>query len=183
MAVLGTNDESKIGTTVHPFTASGMGEGPFRCVGFKSYPGGPFVVENGVANFENCRHCGTVIRDVYIIANAKGERFSVGSTCIGKVEPKDSQMVRYVSAKKRELAQHKAEVKRAAVWAELKAFMTDADVIAKAKSLPHPKDFKDFKTGEPLTYWDYMSWLFGQCGNAGRVKWMKVFKQELGINA
>lgn len=68
---------------MHPFTKSGLGSAPFRCVGvrknaYQACHGAP-VQPGG-----SCNHCGTGIMYEYIIRNAEGGQFVVGSDCVMK---------------------------------------------------------------------------------------------------
>jgi len=170
---IGTDDVSKIGKNVHPFTVAGLGEGPFTCVGFMAYGGGGYVVENGIANFETCKCCGAAIKNVFYVENETGRTFPVGSTCVLKT-PKTGQMYQYASNKMLEEQRKKTEIKRKAKIDEVDDFMTNPNVIAKGDSLPHPKI-------SSLTYYDYMCYILKQCGHSGRTKYLKIFKNELQL--
>jgi len=72
---------------IHPFESTGCGVAPFRVVGFehlgfRAAPGAPEQA-GGV-----CDHCGTAIKNAYVIAEAGGNRFRVGSSCVAKTADK-----------------------------------------------------------------------------------------------
>lgn len=69
---------------IHPFEAAGMGQAPFRFVGYErkahvDYPGA--TPRPG----SSCDYCGTAIMDVFMVRSADGREFKVGCDCIRKV--------------------------------------------------------------------------------------------------
>ena len=86
-------------TTTHAFTESGLGQAPFRFVGFDEEPDG-------------CRHCGTGIRNRFHIVSADGVHSVVGSTCIEKTG--DQGLIDIAKAEKNRRAREKAHIKRQA---------------------------------------------------------------------
>lgn len=74
--------------TTHPFETSGCGVAPFRAVGFRKMtfqaaPGEP-IKAGGM-----CDHCGTAIMNAYVIREAGGNTFVVGSSCVDKTGDAD----------------------------------------------------------------------------------------------
>lgn len=68
--------------TLHPFERAGLGKAPFRCVD---------VVQNWYSACQghrqpggSCDYCGTGIAYEFIISDATGNRFKVGSDCVAK---------------------------------------------------------------------------------------------------
>lgn len=86
--------------TLHPFERSGLGVGPFRCVGAVSIPS-PSLAEHNTDAYNNamrslprdvgcgtCAHCGMAIMHNFIIESKDGKRFVVGSDCVHKTGAK-----------------------------------------------------------------------------------------------
>jgi hypothetical protein len=69
-------------SAVHPFTRAGFGPAPFRCIGVREnrfeMPGGRWKPGG------NCHYCSTGILYEYVIRNAAGREFIVGSDCVKK---------------------------------------------------------------------------------------------------
>ena len=73
-----------------------FGEAPFRFIGVWSAPSRSLLEQNPAAyNLQmqakpkfchfGCDHCGTAIEHHYVIRDAKGDKYCVGSSCIAKV--------------------------------------------------------------------------------------------------
>ncbi len=77
--------------------------------------------------------------------------------------------------KEKDKAAAKAEVMKA----EIESIMADDSFKAKMQSLPHPRGFKSFNTGEPLTAWDNVEWMFSNSGAAGRARLLKSLKAAM----
>lgn len=80
----------------HVFTASGLGESPFRCIGIASIPSPSLAEANPIA-YRNalrdlppahkcgtCAFCGMAIMHNFLIVSSDGKRFSVGCECVRK---------------------------------------------------------------------------------------------------
>ena len=113
-----------------------MGLAPYRLVGFWSAPS---INDNGYQNaMDNrpnecncmCNHCGTGIVHHYIIKDAKGDKFSVGSSCINKLN--DTLLIAQVKADK--LARDKV-IRREKVQAKRKKAQEDADYQREAERM------------------------------------------------
>lgn len=93
---------------MHPFDH--LGKSPFRCVGMRknvfSIPGCPEATKPG----GSCQHCGTGIMYEFVIEDAEGKRFVVGSDCVEKTGAEVSEFRRIRLAAERE----KRAVKRSA---------------------------------------------------------------------
>lgn len=102
---------------------------PFRVVGLWSAPS-PSLAEHNPESYNlaqasaprcchgTCDVCGMGIIHHFIVTDATGRAFSVGSDCVAKTD--DTKLVRQVDAIKRdarrEVAQAKAKAKRQAAW-------------------------------------------------------------------
>lgn len=73
-----------------------FGEAPFRFIGVWSAPSRSLLEQNPSAyNLQmqakpkfchfGCDHCGTAIEHHYVLRDAKGDKYCVGSSCISKV--------------------------------------------------------------------------------------------------
>jgi len=102
-----------------------FGEAPFRFIGVWSAPSRSLLEQNPSAyNLQmqakpkfchfGCDHCGTAIEHHYVLRDAKGEKYCVGSSCISKV----GNVVNLSDAeaaerqRQRELRRARAEAKR-----------------------------------------------------------------------
>lgn len=112
---------------IHPFTDTGLGRAPFRFIGVWSYPSQSLLEANPSAyNSEmaqkpdcvhgTCDHCGMPLTHFFMIQNADGKRYSVGSSCIHKAG--DGKLVTAAKAaerqRQRKVRQAKAAEKRKA---------------------------------------------------------------------
>lgn len=129
---------------VHCFEKAGLGEAPFRVVGFhvskyQACPGAP--VQAGTC----CDYCGTGIMNVYEIQGAGGRAFKVGCDCVAKTG--DAGLIGAVKRMQREarkvmregIARERFErIKRSreeAARARRKAVAVEALAFAKAHNL------------------------------------------------
>jgi hypothetical protein len=102
-----------------------FGEAPFRFIGVWSAPARSLLEQNPAAyNLQmqakpkfchfGCDHCGTAIEHHYVLRDAKGDKYCVGSSCISKV----GNVVNLSDAeaaerqRQRELRRARAEAKR-----------------------------------------------------------------------
>jgi hypothetical protein len=111
---------------IHPFTLSGHGKAPFRCIGmrenwfempgFGRKPGG------------SCDHCGTGILYEFEIVSSDGHKFVVGSTCVEKTDREYGEKTAGFREVRLQFAREKREKKasvrkaeREAAWAARQA--------------------------------------------------------------
>jgi hypothetical protein len=102
-----------------------FGEAPFRFIGVWSAPSRSLLEQNPSAyNLQmqakpkfchfGCDHCGTAIEHHYVLRDAKGDKYCVGSSCISKVENvvnlSDAEAAE--RQRQRELRRARAEAKR-----------------------------------------------------------------------
>lgn len=185
------NNEAADMVESHPFGK--FGPAPYRFVGVWSMPSttlrdaNPSAYNNAIAeapvqHVGACMHCGTGIVDHYIVSDGEGHHFTVGSSCINKVHKETGMITRIArDAKlaKNKLNREKAAAKAEVVKAEIESIMADDSFKAKMQSLPHPRGFKSFDTGEPLTAWDNVEWMFSNSGAAGRARLLKSLKAAM----
>lgn len=166
-----TDNAAEIG--MHLFTRAGLGQAPFRCVGFREnrqvFPDGTSKAGG------SCHYCFTGISTECVVESADGKQFVVGINCVEKTG--DAGLIRGYKnnpafrAHSRKLRQNKATRDRAEV----------ADLLAKlAPSLsaqPHPHGFLDRATGKPLTMLDSWNWLVSRCGAAGMARNVRTLRQ------
>lgn len=145
--------------TIHKFQRVGLGDAPFRVVGFteivyQACPGAP-VQAGG-----SCAYCGTGIRYAAKILSADGKRFVVGMDCVNKTG--DAGLV---SAVKRtpEYKKHKADL-RAAKDARVKAEI--ATLLEKLRD--------NYSLAPRL---EYVVNVLRMCGAAGRVRYLKQLRE------
>jgi hypothetical protein len=155
----------------HKFETAGLGRAPFRFVNYyqskyQACPDAP--VQPGTV----CDFCWTGIIDVFVIRDADGKEFKVGSTCVDKTG--DAGLVNVV---KRKANQLKREKKNAKDWERIKAakaiFTTDEALRDRLAKKPHPRGIKEF------TLLDYIGWCFDQAGLSGRLYVSKIIENEV----
>ena len=121
----------------HPFEESGLGYAPFRCVNVLDSKG------------TSCSHCGTPIRWVFMIQDAKGSMFKVGSSCVEKTEAdvKDFAKVKAEHVKALRDAKHaKIKAEREAKWAEIRQARIDQNAKATKEWKEANQEVADFLT-------------------------------------
>lgn len=169
-----TGGELNASNSVHVFERAGLGKAPFRVIGIVEEPAiKRFTTPEGLTcetkGGGTCDFCGTYIRTICTIKSADGRRFKVGCDCVLKAG--DKGLRRVVDA-------HKARARREALQAKgAAADAIIADVLAtKAdalRALPHPKGFTDRNTGEPLTAFDWLSYMARGVGATGAQRLVK----------
>lgn len=137
---------------MHPFEASGLGIAPFRCIGVTQRVG-PIRSEIAAGVWAEigspgqamgtCKHCGTGIKDCYVIQSADGQTFEVGSSCVEKTSKEYASkasdvLSRDVKRRKAELARQKRDAKRMALVAECREMLQDEALLTDA---PHPNTY------------------------------------------
>jgi hypothetical protein len=92
------NIDSSLEKQAHPFELSGLGTGPYRWVGFYSFPSkglaeaNPDAYQNALREMPRdlvngcgtCAHCGTPITNVCIVRDGQGRHYGIGNVCIEK---------------------------------------------------------------------------------------------------
>lgn len=157
----------------HPFNNCGVA--PFEFVGFAERLYYPCKYLDGSPNTSvppmaggTCAHCGTGIRNAYIIRDANGKEFDVGCDCLTKVNlpPK---VMSAAKAEKRKQDRIKRHAREQAKIAELQP-QYDA-VKDKLKEFPHPNSYY---AGLGRTLFDYYEYALGGSGNSGTIRNMKA---------
>lgn len=153
---------------VHPFEAAGLGVAPFRFVGMheeaRALPDGT-VQPAGACDF-----CGTGIRYVFVVEDARGQRAKVGSDCVERTCSEfdatlDAAVRKEVNRVQREArgqqAQRRREKQAAAARADREA---TRELLAEHPALgtthPHPYSARAAQ-GETLR--DYWLWCLDHC--------------------
>jgi hypothetical protein len=167
-----SDNQTDIGS--HVFTKSGLGIGPFRCVGvFQKV--GPIVMPDGTEigspgqAMGVCAHCGTGIADCYQIRSADGKQFVVGSSCVEKTGDagliksyKNSPAVRALNATKRKALDERKS-------SEL------TELLAKHKDALSSKTVTRYN-GEIESLYDSLVRAISYCGASGRARYLKHVK-------
>ena len=157
---------NKFENLIHKFEAANLGRAPFRIVGV-SIRKGPMPVLDAKGNripgmtvgspwqpMGMCDYCGECLVECWIVADADGKKFIVGSTCAEKVG--DEGLRKGMAPHKRRI-KHERDDKRIAAAVEL--LWEDAQVRDALKAQGHP-DGREFET--------LLDWCEFQVGNAGR---------------
>lgn len=159
-------------TTIHKFEEAGCGIAPFRIIGVEIRTG-PIkqVDENG--NFTGveigapgqpmgcCEYCGQGIAECWIIEDANGHRFMVGSTCVDKTG--DAGLKKQKNPHKRKLKHDRDDARIGAAV----ALLSRDDVREAMSKLPHTNEHWAAK-GE--TFFNEVEWFFKNAGRSGKVK-------------
>jgi hypothetical protein len=172
-----TDNPAEVG--VHVFQRAGLGNAPFRCIGFDecviTHPDGTTQAGG------SCDYCGTGIRYTCVIRSHDGRTFKVGTDCVAKTY--DAGLIRSyknnpaVRAAKRA----KAQAKDDAVIAEWNALFNDPAVVAKLTAVMVPG--RPWVPGEQVSLRDEFKRVWGMCGAQGRRSNLKALKTRLGGEA
>lgn len=149
-------------TAPHRFELAGLGKAPFVVTGmhvakYQACPDAP--VQPG----SSCDYCGTAIMYVYGIQGADGSRFKVGCDCVAKTgdaglvkqtkralraHRSEERAKRYAAAEaqRRVTREEAAKARRAAVAAQVSAFLSARPDVAAALQVDHPI-IKDIAAG------------------------------------
>ena len=179
----------------HPF--GHLGPAPYSFVGVWSPPSKELQAANTQAYNHAlsekpsgchgvCDHCGSMLRDHYMIRDAEGTRHVVGSSCIKKTT-KPGQRISIMAAQalqaKRDLDTKKRRARDKKKEQELNALLQDPAVRAILATGRHPYGHRNRETGEPLTYLDSVEWMVKHSGVAGTNKTLKAVKAFIADNA
>lgn len=140
---------------------------------YQACPGAPVQVGG------SCDHCSTGIMDTFHFeAPETGEKFKVGSTCVGKMlkEMKTRSLSAAMVAIRRQRnakARERAAVRREARKAEATALIET--VRDTASALPHPQEWRA-KQGDTLT--DWAEWMLK---NGGEPAYKAVIKRLAAV--
>ena len=162
--------------TIHTFEAANLGKAPFKCVrrmeivhcipGEAPRAGG------------SCDYCGTGIRYAYVIRDAVGAEFKVGSECVRKTG--DRGLTRIVdeheAADRRAKADVKAEKDRRFILAA--AFLAGVNETA-LRAIPHSKPWA---AATNLSFFNEIEWMIYHAGTAGRLKTAKRICEVLRVS-
>jgi len=159
---------------VHVFERAGLGVAPFKYAGyeykvFKAAPEAPSL-PGGL-----CSYCGAALYNCCYVKDVNGGSFIVGPDCIEKVGERG--IIKAFKSSP-EFRKHKAEIRKEKA-SKIKAEL-DAALVEKAealKSAPHPKGFKDWKSGNPLSFYDYAVWMVRNAGASGRERVYREMKK------
>jgi hypothetical protein len=159
---------------IHKFEAAGLGKAPFRFVGmnvntYQACAGAPIQAGG------SCDYCGTGIMYEFRIRSTDGKESVVGCDCINKVGDMGLKRMVETSPEYRKWEAEKKAAKTQATIEELKALITTHEEAMQVKA--HPMGFTDRTTGKPLTYRDYVTWMYNHCGHAGRTSLVKAIKK------
>lgn len=166
-------------STIHKFEAAGCGIAPFRIVNVEIRTGpiksvvdfgnGPVEVEVGSPGqpMGCCDYCGQGIAECWIIQDANGKRFMVGSSCVAKTGD---------AGLKKQQAPHKTKLRHARddarIAAAEKLFEREA-VRALLATRPHANEYRA-SLGDSLA--DSVEWSLAHAGRAGKIKAARVIE-------
>lgn len=178
-AAIKSDDPTKVGK--HPFEAAGLGFAPFVVTGCSQQ----MTDGQGIPGLSKpCGHCDFCgqhgIRYEFTIRDAFGATFVVGSDCVTRTG--DAKLVQGYKNNP-EYRRFERERRQAAAKVRSDAFgalMADPATKAKLSTMPHPQGYKDWKTNEPLTAWDWAEWMDKHCMTSGRGKALTGLRKLLG---
>lgn len=122
--------------TLHPFLAAGMGEGPYSFAGcfdlraatdptsaanFGNMTGAVKDAPKLEAGLGTCACCGHGIMHIFIVKDAAGKLWGVGSDCIMKLDEQENRILRHGVEKALADRRREARQRAAALKAEAKA--------------------------------------------------------------
>jgi hypothetical protein len=169
--------------TIHAFEKAGLGQAPFRLVGFREERGPKIISQHGGVTLTagapgqpmgSCRFCGTGIANVFEILSADGKHFDVGSECVHKVG--DAGLKKAVNKKLRTL-QKANEARR--IERAIERLGHDQELQGQLCKMPHPLKWH---ADAGKTRFDWAMFMFMCAGHAGKLKvtrWLdKTFPTE-----
>ena len=165
-------------THMHKFEQAKLGKAPYKYLGVTE---NVFVACAGVAGKAGgtCDFCSNGIRWEVNFESADGHVFKVGTDCAEKAG--DAGMKPILTRAKREInrvtADRRKEREQVRIDAALIAMNEDEGLIAWAVCQPHPRGFKDFKTGVQLTLMDDWRWMAQNAGHTGKFKLAKMIEK------
>lgn len=179
--------------TVHPFERAGLGVAPFRFMGVTKnwFSAGP---DDPGKPGGSCDFCGNGIAYEFWIRDATDKRFKVGCDCVAKLARADARVkcadrviadIQNAARKmenqrraEREAAKRQPEYAR--IGAAVEAFKANR---AAFEAQPHPRGFKSYETGRPLTLADSIEWMMANAGHAGRLATAKEIEAVIALSA
>lgn len=172
-----TDNQEHVGR--HVFEIAGLGLAPFRFVGLSEnalrFPDGSSKAGG------SCDYCGAGIRWECHIRSADGRRSKIGCDCVRKCGDAGLLQAYKSSPEFRAHQRQLREAKNAMVFGALKALIAvHADQL---RAMPHPHNFVDRQSGNPLNRLDYVNWMFDHCGASGRAAMLKGLKKLLNVPA
>lgn len=152
-------------TIIHKFESAGLGQAPFRYVGYQEItyqacPGAP-VVAGG-----SCDYCGACIRDAFFIESADHKKFKVGSDCIYKIG--DAGLVDTVKRAANQVKTQKRHEREKQFIALNEEKMIEK--FAKLSDIKHPNSYF---AEQGKTMRDYQLFLYQNRGPAAKIKMIK----------
>lgn len=150
---------------IHRLEKAGLGLAPFRCVGYQKLV---YVACQGapVKPGGTCDYCGQAIMHAFYILSKDGKRFKVGCDCVARVGDEGLLRACKNSPEYRKAVREREALKATTIYKELEILI--AALEPKLRARPHPLGYVDRKTGEPLTHFDQVDWLFANSGRSGR---------------
>lgn len=167
--------------TVHSFEAAGLGQAPFKVVGFESTADriGEMTqrAAKGLMYTTNpcggtCAYCGQAIFNVFVIQAADGKKFKVGSDCVKKAGDAGIKLV--ASSVINAVARDKRQATDDAKIAAGKELLPS--VRAKLAGKPHPTNPR-----EDRSLLTYVEFLFANAGREGQVKAAFIVTREAAL--
>lgn len=130
---------------IHPFTAAGLGEAPFRCIGVFSMPSpslgeqNPHAYQRAMRDMPRgfgvgtCGFCGVGLVHNYLVRSKDGRTFSVGCDCVAKTN--DAEL-----KSKAETLKKQIEAKARRTRADARKAKRDAERRAKIEAARAERD-------------------------------------------
>lgn len=163
---------------LHPFNH--LGPAPYKFVGRFQMPSKLLIDKNPsaynmalsslpkiISGYGSCAHCGTAIKNVYIIECSNSNRYGVGCDCIFKIDS-DPVLVNKVKRakaaadKEAQKASKKTKLEDALAWFE--------DNRLSLARIRHPQEWL---ASQGKTYADYIDWCLARCSDSSKIIWIK----------
>jgi hypothetical protein len=161
---------------VHPFEKAGLGKAPFRFMGVRQNLWSPCPGEPAKPG-GCCAYCYNGILNEYVVRDADGKVFTVGSECAYKISrtanaPHDP-IVEQIKAAERKLNRDKRHAREAERIEEGKAwFEANREAVA---AHPHPNS-RFASAGKTLA--DWVDWNLQHAGTTGRLHALSVARKK-----
>lgn len=175
----------------HVFQVAGLGQAPFRLVGYRQEVGpiNPVRADGTIDHsvligapgqpMGTCDFCGNGIKHVFVIESSDGKRFRTGSECVYKTG--DAGLKKVVDQKVRDLKREARHEREEAQIEELEVMLSQREVQDVLSAHPHPRAIlpqaSDFFKAQSL--WDWSQWMMLNAGNSGKLRVFRTVKKIL----
>jgi hypothetical protein len=158
---------------IHPWEKAGLGVAPFQYVGCAQTVRQVGIMTSFAQPTGSCAYCGAALSFSCYIQDATGAEFTVGDTCVTKLDAMElDAATRKVATKaERALKLAKKSARKAREVARIEAAKNAGpDVRNRLDAEPHP-------TRDGLTLRDWVGFMFANAGHTGQLKAARVVER------